>query len=169
MISNASSDSKWMRLALEQATAGVAHGQAAFGACIVKGSDLVAAACNVMWESIDITANAEVTAIRLACTSLQTVELSGCVIYSTTEPCPMCFAASHWAKISRIVYGSTIADANAVGLSNLPISNIEMKRLGSSLIELQGSVLREDCVAILQRWHKIHCGADGIASGSSSL
>lgn len=163
MISNASTDSRWLQLALEQAKAGVERGQAPFGACIVKGSDLIAAACNVMWESIDITAHAEVTAIRLACASLKTVDLSGCVIYSTTEPCPMCFAASHWAKIDRIVYGSTIADANVVGLSNLPISNVDMKQLGSSPIELQGNVLREDCVALLQRWYKIRCGAIGLA------
>lgn len=166
---NASIDSTWLRIALEQATAGVSRGQAPFGACIVKGPELIAAACNVMWESIDITAHAEVTAIRLACASLQTVDLSGCTIYSTTEPCPMCFAACHWARLDRIVYGSSIPDANAVGLSNLPISNIDMKRLGSSPIQLHGSVLREDCVALLQRWHKLRCSGDGVASRSSSI
>lgn len=149
-----SRDAEWMRVAIEQAETGMARGQAPFGACIVKGSDLIAAACNVMWESIDITAHAEVTAIRLACASLQTVDLSGCVIYATTEPCPMCFAACHWAKIDRIVYGSTIADANAVGLSKLPISNSEMKRLGNSPIEILGAILREDCVAVLDAWNR---------------
>ncbi len=152
MIPNPPDDSRWLSLALEQANAGVDRGQAPFGACIVKGSDLIAAACNVMWETNDITAHAEVTAIRRACSVLKTIDLSGCVIYSTTEPCPMCFAACHFAKIERIVFGSTIADANEVGLSKLSISNQQMKRLGNSPIQIRGSLLREDCVSLLQRW-----------------
>ena len=147
-------DEQWLRLAIEKAHEGVARGQAPFGACIVRGSELVVAACNIMIESTDITAHAEVTAIRLACAKRQTIDLTGCVIYSTTEPCPMCFAACHWARLDRIVYGSTIADANAVGLSNLPISNDQMKQLGGSDIRLTPRVLRDECVALLQTWSR---------------
>ena len=64
----------------------------------------------------------------------------------------MCFSACHWARLDRIIYGSTISDANAVGLSNLPISNDQMKQLGGSSIRLTPKVLREECVSLLRAW-----------------
>ena len=145
-------DERWMKIAIEKAREGVAAGQAPFGACIVRGKDLVVVAHNIMWQSNDITAHAEVTAIRQACVVRNSVDLSDCAIYSTTEPCPMCFSACHSARLGRIVYGATIADANSVGLSNLPISNEQMKQLGGSPIRLTPRLLREDCVALLREW-----------------
>ena len=94
-------DEHWMRLAIEKCREGIALGQSPFGAVIVRGDELVVAAHNVIWQSTDITAHAEVNAIRLACRKLNQVELRGCRIYSTTEPCPMCFSACHWAKLDQ--------------------------------------------------------------------
>ena len=104
-------DEKFMRLAINKAKQGIKQGQTPFGACISKDGEVISCVHNIVWESLDITAHAEISAIREACKKLNTVDLSGCVIYSTCEPCPMCFSACHWAKISKIVYGAQIEDA----------------------------------------------------------
>jgi tRNA(Arg) A34 adenosine deaminase TadA len=133
-----------MRLAIETTRTGLAKGQTPFGAVITKNNELVIAAHNVVWETTDITAHAEVNALRLACKKLGLIDLKGCTIYSTTEPCPMCFSAIHWANIDRIVYGTSIADAVAAGFNELPISNLDMKRLGHSRVEVVPDFLRDE-------------------------
>ncbi len=145
-------DEDFMRMAIEKAGEGIAKGQTPFGACIVKDGRVIAVEHNAVWASTDITAHAEITAIREACRDLVTVDLSGCTIYSTTEPCPMCFSACHWARISRIVYGTEIADVKALGFHELTISNHEMKRLGDSPIKIEGGLLREENLALLSEW-----------------
>ena len=86
-------DERFMRLAIARAHEGVASGQSPFGACVVKDGAVVSCEHNVVWRTTDITAHAEIHAIRVACARLQSIELPGCVIYSTCEPCPMCFSA----------------------------------------------------------------------------
>jgi tRNA(Arg) A34 adenosine deaminase TadA len=101
---------------------------------------------------MDITAHGEVNTIRAACRSAGTIDLSGSTIYSTTEPCPMCFSAIHWAKIKRIVYGASIADAEAAGFNELTISNDLMKKAGGSAVVVEGGCLREACVGLFAEW-----------------
>jgi tRNA(Arg) A34 adenosine deaminase TadA len=141
-----------MRLAIDTAREGIAAGQTPFGAAIVRGDEAVAVAHNVVLRTTDITAHAEVTAIREACRALKTIDLGGCVIYSTCEPCPMCFAACHWANLDRIVYGASIADAAACGFRELSISNAEMKQKGGSRVELVPGFLREESVELFREW-----------------
>ena len=149
-------DERWMRVAIEIAREGVARGQTPFGACIVGADGREAArAHNVVWETTDITAHAEVTAIRRACGTMGTIDLSGCTIYSTCEPCPMCFSACHWARIARIVYGASIADARGAGFNELAISNEQMKRLGGSGVMVVGGVQRPENVALFENWVKL--------------
>ncbi len=143
---------KFMRLAISKAQQGIENGQTPFGACIAKDGEVVSCAHNAVWEGTDITAHAEIHAIRAACNKLHTVDLSGCVIYSTCEPCPMCFSACHWAKISTIVYGARIGDARKLGFSELTISNEQMKQLGNSPIELIGNILREENMGLFKLW-----------------
>jgi guanine deaminase len=146
-------DDRFLRLAIDQARAGVAAGQTPFGACIVRGGDeVVALAQNRVWADTDITAHAEVVAIRLACRRLNSIDLTGCVIYSTTEPCPMCFSACHWARLDGIVYGADIADARAAGFNELAVSNADLKRLGGSRVEVIGGRLRAECVDLFRQW-----------------
>lgn len=133
---------------------GIKKGQTPFGAAIVKEGCVIATAHNEVWETTDITAHAEICAIRLACTELRTINLKGCVIYSTCEPCPMCFSAIHWAGISRIVYGSRISDAREVGFRELALSNRTMKRLGRSPVIADGPYLREECLRLFATWSK---------------
>ena len=147
-------DEGWMREAIRAAESGLAQGQTPFGACVVRGDELVVAAHNVVWLTTDVTAHAEVTAIRRACGSLRRLDLADCVIYSTCEPCPMCFAAIHWARIGRIVYGASIADAQAAGFNELPVSNADLKRLGGSGVKLAPGVLPDECRALFDRWRR---------------
>lgn len=154
-MSETDPDERWMRVAIEACARGIAAGQTPFGACVVRGADqLVVAAHNVVVLTTDITAHAEVTAIREACRALATIDLGGCTIYSTCEPCPMCFSACHWANLDRIVYGTQIADAAGCGFRELPISNEAMKRLGGSGIRISGGCLREESVQLFEAWNR---------------
>src|SRR5512147_2223965 len=85
-----------------------------FGAAIVKDGRVIAVARNTVLRD-DATAHAETNAIRKASKKLGTFDLSGCEIYSTTEPCPMCFGAIHWARIGTVYYGTAIRDAARSG------------------------------------------------------
>lgn len=137
-------DEKYMHMAIEKAREGVMNGQTPFGACMIKDDRVVACVHNVVWKTTDITAHAEVHAIREACKKLGTVDLSGCVIYSTCEPCPMCFSAIHWARISKIVFGASIEDAEHAGFNELHLSNLQMKEIGGSPVEIVGGFLKEE-------------------------
>jgi guanine deaminase len=143
-------DARFMAMAIAKAREGVIEGQTPFGACIVKDGKPVACEHNVVWATTDITAHAEVTTIRAACKALGTIDLSGCVIYSTTEPCPMCFSAIHWARISRIYFGTRIEDAEAFGFNELKVSDQEMKRLGGSPVEVEGGIMKDENLAVFR-------------------
>ena len=147
-------DEKFMRLAIQKAREGVANGQTPFGACIVKANKIIACAHNIVWKSCDITAHAEINAIRIACKKLKAIDLSGCTIYSTCEPCPMCFSASHWAKISRIVFGVYIKDAKHYGFNELTVSNRKLATLGKSRICITKGVLRKENLELFEYWKR---------------
>ena len=145
-------DEGFMRQAIAAAVWGIENGQTPFGACIVSQDEVVAVAHNEVWRQTDPTAHAEVTALRQACKKLDTIDLSGCVIYSTCEPCPMCFAACHWAKLAAIVFGARIEDARRAGFSELALSNSQMKQLGGSPLVIVPDFLRNEAVALFQTW-----------------
>lgn len=145
-------DEKFMRLAIDKAKQGIRELQTPFGVCIINEREVISCTHNIVWESMDITAHAEIHAIREACRKLNTIDLSECVIYSTCEPCPMCFSACHWAKISTIVYGTRIEDAKKLGFSELTISNKEMKKFGNSQIEIVGDFLRDENLKLFELW-----------------
>jgi tRNA(Arg) A34 adenosine deaminase TadA len=147
-------DHAFMQLAIERTREGIARGQTPFGACIVRDGAVVSCEHNGVWATTDITAHAEMRAIREACRKLGTIDLSGCVIYSTCEPCPMCFGAVHWARIGKIVFGAAIKDAQAIGFSELTIPSMTMKDLGGSPVAIQGDLLRDECLALFHEWAK---------------
>ncbi len=142
----------FMRRAIESAKAGIERGQTPFAACIVKDGQVLSCSHNEVWARTDITAHAEILAIREACRQLGSVNLSGCVIYSTCEPCPMCFSACHWARIERIRYGASIQDAQSAGFNEISFSNQQMKDQGGSPVEVESGLLREECVALFRIW-----------------
>ena len=147
-------DADFMRLAIQAAWKGLGKGEMPFGACIVRKEQVLSVSHNSAKANIDTTAHAEVQAIREASRQLRTLELAGCVIYSTCEPCPMCFTACLWAKIGRIVYACRIEDAEKAGIRQIPISSSRMKQLGQSDVQLVGDVLREDSLKLFEAWSR---------------
>jgi len=89
-----------------------------FGCVIVRRGKIVGRGENRVTSANDPTAHAEISAIRDACRSLDTFKLDGCELYTSCEPCPMCLAAIYWARISRVFYGNTRADAAAIGFDD---------------------------------------------------
>jgi tRNA(Arg) A34 adenosine deaminase TadA len=149
-MSDPAADERFMRLALERAQAGMESGGSPFGAVVVRDGEVIAAEHNMVLQTHDPTAHAEVSALRSASKALGTHDLAGCTVYSTTEPCPMCFSAIHWAHCQRIVYGASIADAASAGFRELAISNADMARMGGATLKADGGVLAEEARAQFQ-------------------
>ena len=104
--------SELMRLAIEKCRQGIAAGQSPFGCAIARDGKLLSCSHNTVVLTTDITAHAEVNAIREACRAVGDIFLDGAIVATTCEPCPMCMAALHWARVDTVYYGATIADAD---------------------------------------------------------
>lgn len=107
-------DEKFMQQAIDLSIESVASGGGPFGAVIVRGGEVIATGTNRVTAQCDPTAHAEVNAIRAACKHLGNFKLTGCTVYSSCEPCPMCLSALYWAGVERIFYGNTKEDARAI-------------------------------------------------------
>jgi guanine deaminase len=110
---------EFLRRAIALATENVLSGKGGpFGAVIVRDGAIVGEGANSVTETCDPTAHGEVNAIRAACRSLGTFTLAGCDLYTSCEPCPMCLAASYWARLDAIYYGCSAADAARAGFDD---------------------------------------------------
>jgi len=110
---------KWMKIAYNEATEGMlANDGGPFGAVIVKDDKIISQAHNEVLMSNDPTAHAEVNAIRKASKTLGTFDLSGCVLYTSCMPCPMCLGAIFWARIETVYYSATEEDAARGGFDD---------------------------------------------------
>ncbi len=107
-----------MRRAIELAVKNVSGGGGPFGAVIVKDGKVIAEGVNRVTSQNDPTAHAEIQAIRAACSALHTFDLSGCEIYSSCEPCPMCLGAIYWARLSHLYFAATKTDAAKAGFDD---------------------------------------------------
>ena len=140
----------FMRLAIERAREGMAQGQWPYGACLVKEGEVIACVHNVNRATMDPTAHAEIQALREGCVTLKNLDLTGCEIYSTCEPCPMCFTACHHAKVSIVVYGASLEDSPHAGRRGRMISSSQMKELLDSPIRLIGGFLRDEAIQLFK-------------------
>ncbi|KAI3951710.1 hypothetical protein MKW98_013768 [Papaver atlanticum] len=112
-------DHEFVTKAVEEAYKGVDNGDGGpFGAVVVRNNEVVVSCHNMVLKHTDPTAHAEVTAIREACKKLNQIELSDCEIYTSCEPCPMCFGAIHLSRIKRLVYGAKAEAAIAIGFDD---------------------------------------------------
>ncbi len=146
-----------MILAIESALEGIEKGEGGpFGACIVRRGEVVAVAHNTVLRDNDPTAHAEINAIRAAAKKLGTWNLSGCEIYSTTEPCPMCFAAIHWSRIRRVYFGTTIDDVAKLGFNEIPLPTLKFKEIAGLEIEIVPGYMREECLKLLEKWKTLN-------------
>ena len=140
-----------MREAIKLSAESVRSGGGPFGAVIVRNGEIIARGENRVTVCNDPTAHAEVSAIREAAARLGTYDLSGCEIYSSCEPCPMCLGAIYWARLDRLYYASTRADAANVGFDDAHI--YEELPLDPSQRELPTeSLLREEAQLVFEAW-----------------
>ncbi len=107
-----------MRKAIELSIENVHNGGGPFGAVIACGGDIISTGVNRVTASNDPTAHAEVSAIREACRKLGTFDLSGCEIFSSCEPCPMCLGAIYWAHLDKLYFGNTKTNAKDIGFDD---------------------------------------------------
>ncbi|MBQ9492938.1 MAG: nucleoside deaminase [Oscillibacter sp.] len=106
----------YMKIALEEAREGIHKGHGGpFGCVIVKDGLVVGRGHNEVVRRNDPTCHGEMTAIRAACKTLGTFDLTGCELYTTAEPCPMCLGAIRWANIRKVYYGCNISDTDGIG------------------------------------------------------
>ncbi len=146
------SDEPFLRQAIELSRAHMQAGHGGpFGAVIVKDGAVIAEGWNQVTTLNDPTAHAEVVAIRAAAARLQNFSLAGCVLYTSCEPCPMCLAATYWARLDRVLFAAGRTDAAAIGFDDdflyreIPLP-VEARSLPSE------QALRAEAVAVFQAW-----------------
>jgi len=108
----------FIKQVIDLALANVRQGGGPFAALVVKDGAVIAAGANLVTRTNDPTAHAEIVAIREACRVLGTFRLSGCDIYTSCEPCPMCLGAVYWARPARVLFAATRTDASAAGFDD---------------------------------------------------
>jgi len=142
----------FLRLAIALATHNVTSGNGGpFAALIVREGRVIAEGVNMVTATNDPTAHGEVTAIRNACKAVNTFSLAGCELYTSCEPCPMCLAASHWARLDAVFYGASAADAAKAGFDDAYLYAEFQKDAGQrSLAEAQ--FLRNEAWASFAAW-----------------
>ncbi len=141
-----------MQMAVDVCREGIAAGQSPFGCAIAVEDRVVARSHNTVVASTDITAHAEVNAIRAACQEIDDIFLTGAIVATTCEPCPMCMSALHWARVGTVYYGATIADADQAGFNELQLPAAELLRIGNSDVKLEGNVLSDQCRTLFTEW-----------------
>jgi len=141
-----------MRRAIALATENVlTNSGGPFGAVIVKDGEIVGEGVNTVTATNDATAHAEVNAIRQACGNLNTFDLSDCELYTSCEPCPMCWAASYWAHIKTIYYGNRAEDADRIHFADFFLyQQLAMPRAQRVIPEHE--LLREEAWESFQAW-----------------
>lgn len=145
-----------MEDAIKEAYRGIRRGHGGpFGACIAYKGKVIACGHNEVLKTNDPTRHAEICAIIRASKALGGPHLRGAEIYSTTEPCVMCFAAIHWSQMKTIYYGSTVRDVQRLGFNELTITNRSLKRLGRSAVEVVSGFMRDECLELLDYWKKL--------------
>jgi len=140
-----------MRKAIALSLKNIENGGGPFAAVIVKEGKIIATGANRVTANTDPTAHAEVNAIRKAAKKLGTFDLSGCQIYTSCEPCPMCLGAVYWAHLDKMYYGNTKADAKNIGFDDSFIyDEIELKPENRRLQCTQ--LLPDEAIKAFESW-----------------
>jgi len=145
-------DSPFMARAIQLSLDNVLSGKGGpFGAVIVQNGKIVAEGVNRVTASNDPTAHAEVVAIREACATLRTFELTDCEIYTSCEPCPMCLGAIYWARLARVYYGNLASDASQIGFDDSFIYREIAQVVRKRSIPMV-PMMREQALAAFRAW-----------------
>lgn len=124
-----------------------------FGAVVVRHGKIIGRGWNKVTSTNDPTAHAEIVAIRDACANLKTYSLAGCEIYASCEPCPMCLAAVYWARIERLYFAASSADAAEAGFDDCHIYHEISKQSEHRKITIV-QALRDEAQQAFHRWNK---------------
>lgn len=129
------------------------HAGGPFAALVVKGDTIVASGVNQVTATLDPTAHAEIVAIREACRKLRSFELTGCELFTTCEPCPMCLGAIYWARLGRVFYANTRADAAKIGFDDSMIYEELALPVAKRKIAMQ-QIMRDQALAAFRAWEQ---------------
>ena len=141
----------FLKQAIEISSTNIKKGGGPFGAVIVKNGEIIAATGNSVTNTNDPTAHAEINAIRLASKKLNTFDLSGCEIYSSCEPCPMCLGAIYWARIDELYFAASKIDAKHAGFDDEFIYkeiNLAFEKRSLKTVQL----LQDDARIVFETW-----------------
>jgi guanine deaminase len=144
-------DKNFMLIAIELSLNSVKNKGGPFGAVIVKDGKFVAKTSNSVTLSNDPTAHAEINAIRAACSALKTFDLSGCTIYTSCEPCPMCLGAIYWARIDKIFYANNRIDAKNIGFDDSFIYDELAKPMSERSIPTM-QIMHNEAIKAFEAW-----------------
>ena len=145
---------EFMKLALDEAFKGMrSEDGGPFGAAIVKDGKIISLAHNEVIKTNDPTAHAEIVAIRKATKLLGRFDLSDCEIYSTCEPCPMCYSAIHWAKMKTLYVGANRYDAADIGFDDQYIYDVILGKATNEQVATH-NIDHEECLAPFKEWAK---------------
>ena len=150
---NEDNKARFMREAIQLAVESARNGGGPFGAVVVRDGEIIARGSNRVTDSHDPTAHAEIVAIREACRTLGTHQLTGCEIYASSEPCPMCLSAMYWARPDRFFYAASWADAAAAGFDDKFISE-ELALPEHERAIPVSQILKEESLAPFEAWAK---------------
>ena len=131
------------------------NGGGPFAAVVVKHSTIIATGVNRVTATVDPTAHAEIVAIRKACRKVQSFELSGCELFTTCEPCPMCMGAIYWARLAKVYYANTRADAARIGFDDSMIYEELSLPIAKRKIAME-QIMRAEALAGFREWERSH-------------
>ena len=147
------SKNKFMLRAIELSVKSAKDAGGPFGCVLVKDEKIIAEGSNKVTLSNDPTAHAEIVAIREACKKLSTFNLSGCDIYASCEPCPMCLSAIYWSHIDNIYYANTRDDAKKINFDDSMIYSEFSKKIEDRKIPIK-QMLRDEALKAFEIWDK---------------
>jgi tRNA(Arg) A34 adenosine deaminase TadA len=152
---NDSRDSEFLLRAIELSAQHMrAKDGGPFGAVVVRDNEIIASGWNQVTSSNDPTAHAEVVAIRAAAARAGSFVLHGCVLYSSCEPCPMCLGAAYWARVDRIVFAATRADAAGIGFDDEALYRELALPLASRSLPMR-QILNDKAVQVFEEWRRM--------------
>lgn len=144
---------KIMSRAIELSQRNIENGGGPFGAVVVKNGQIIGEGANRVTASNDPTAHAEVVAIRNACQKIGSYDLTGCEIYTSCEPCPMCLSAVYWSRISKIYFANTKADAAKIHFDDDFIYQEIPKAMVERKIPME-QLLRNEAIKVFESWEQ---------------
>ena len=146
---------EFMKRAIQISIESVKNGTGPFGAVIVTDGKIIAEGSNkvTLSNNPDSTAHGEMCVIRDACKKLNTFNLSGCELYSSCEPCPMCLSACYWSRIDKIYYANTREDAKKIDFDDSLIYSEITKNINERKISME-QIMREEALKAFELWNK---------------